>query len=442
MHTAQPAGRVRLNVGGQVFETTVDTLTGAGEGTMLCAMMDPCWNAAGAAGTAGGVPEYFIDRDPACFASLLDMLRTGELHVPAGVPERVLFREANYYGLLDRVRAARIGELDLKRVRLAASVPPGRVTADRPIVRAAPDGGCCVTHTHDTTVRVYNWMLEERRPVCLTPAVSRVRDAAYLGPSSLLVGGLGMAAFSALTGDLSHHFRLANLGESVDTLALASDQETKMFASCRGISRYDSYGIGVWDCITGEQAGPLLYPKPESKMGSTTKLQWLPNTKTLMAASVCSSFSMALVDSRDMSVVWSWWYDSAREGKNRCVVDAAVMEDERSVCLISDHHDLGLLDIRIQGNSGNVRWLHQSKMSSTSKCNSPKLAVHGGLLSASKDDTISVFGGPKYDLRLALRGSQGGGAINDFSVGGDRFFAVHKEDNVLDVWETPLPPII
>ncbi|XP_037466837.1 BTB/POZ domain-containing protein At2g24240-like [Triticum dicoccoides] len=382
MHTAQPAGRVRLNVGGQVFETTVDTLTGAGEGTMLCAMMDPCWNAAGAAGTAGGVPEYFIDRDPACFASLLDMLRTGELHVPAGVPERVLFREANYYGLLDRVRAARIGELDLERVRLAASVPPGRVTADRPIVRAAPDGGCCVTHTHDTTVRVYNWMLEERRP------------------------------------------------------------ETKMFASCRGISRYDSYGIGVWDCITGEQAGPLSYPKPESKMGSTTKLQWLPNTKTLMAASVCSSFSMALVDSRDMSVVWSWWYDSAREGKNRCVVDAAVMEDERSVCLISDHHDLGLLDIRIQGNSGNVRWLHQSKMSSTSKCNSPKLAVHGGLLLASKDDTISVFGGPKYDLRLALRGSQGGGAINDFSVGGDRLFAVHKEDNVLDVWETPLPPII
>ncbi|KAM3194495.1 hypothetical protein ACQJBY_070892 [Aegilops geniculata] len=386
MHTPQPAGRVRLNVGGQVFETTADTLTGAGEGTMLCAMMDPCWNAGGAAATAGGVPEYFIDRDPACFASLLDMLRTGELHVPAGVPERVLFREANYYGLLDRVRAARIGELDLERVRLAASVPPERVPVDHPVVRAAPDGGCCITHTytHGTTARVYNWMLEQRRP------------------------------------------------------------ETKIFASCRGISRFhDSYGIGVWDCITGEQAGSVLCHKPESKMGSINKLQWLPSTKTLMAASASRpSFSMALVDSRDMSVVWSWWYDSAREGKKGYVMDAAVMEDERSVCLINEHHDLGLLDIRIQGNSGNVQWLHQSKMSSTSKCNTSKLAVHGGLLLASKDDTISVYGGPNYDLRLALRGSQGGGAISDFSVGGDRLFAVHQEDNVLDVWETPPPPII
>uniref|UniRef100_N1QUR4 At2g24240-like C-terminal beta-propeller domain-containing protein n=1 Tax=Aegilops tauschii TaxID=37682 RepID=N1QUR4_AEGTA len=96
----------------------------------------------------------------------------------------------------------------------------------------------------------------------------------------------------------------------------------------------------------------------------------------------------------------------------------------------------------VVGNSGNVQWLHQSKMSSTSKCNTSKLAVHGGLLLASKDDTISVYGGPNYDLRLALRGSQGGGAISDFSVGGDRLFAVHQENNVLNVWETPPPPII
>ncbi|XBI36283.1 hypothetical protein VPH35_121825 [Triticum aestivum] len=391
MHTPQPAGRVRLNVGGQVFETTADTLTGAGEGTMLC--------------THGGVPEYFIDRDPSCFASLLDMLRTGELHVPAGVPERVLFREANYYGLLDRVRAARIGELDVERVRLAASVPPGRVPVDHPVVRAAPDSGCCITHTytHGTIARVYNWMLEQRRPICLTPAVSWVRDAVYLGPSMLLVGGLGMAAFSLLS------------------------------AYRRPKSRYGNYGIDAWDCITGEQAGSCLHFNPESKMGSTNKLQWLPNTKTLMAASVWPLFSMALVNSRDMSVVWSWWYESACEGKNRRVVDAAMMEDESSVCLISEHHDIGLIDIRIQGNSGNVQWLHQSKMSSTSKCNTSKLAMHGGLLLASKNDTISVYGGPNHDLRLALRGSQGSGAISDFSVGGDRLFAVHQEDNVLDV---------
>ncbi|KAI4976935.1 hypothetical protein ZWY2020_050542 [Hordeum vulgare] len=70
-----------------------------------------------------------------------------------------------------------------------------------------------------------------------------------------------------------------------------------------------------------------------------------------------------------------------------------------------------------------VEWIHQSEMT-TSACYA-KLAVHDGLLLASKHDTISVFGGcNNHDLRLALRGSQGGGAISDFSIGGDRLFAV------------------
>jgi hypothetical protein len=40
-----------------------------------------------------------------------------------------------------------------------------------------------------------------------------------------------------------------------------------------------------------------------------------------------------------------------------------------------------------------------------------------------------------------LRGGQGG-AICDFSIGGDRLFALHSEENVFDVWETPPPAII
>ncbi len=70
----------------------------------------------------GGADEYFIDRDPECFAVLLDLLRTGGLHVPPHVADGVLCREALYYGLLDRVRAARWGPFDGDRLRLAASV--------------------------------------------------------------------------------------------------------------------------------------------------------------------------------------------------------------------------------------------------------------------------------------------------------------------------------
>ncbi|GJM85510.1 hypothetical protein PR202_ga01280 [Eleusine coracana subsp. coracana] len=70
----------------------------------------------------------------------------------------------------------------------------------------------------------------------------------------------------------------------------------------------------------------------------------------------------------------------------------------------------------------------------------PKLAVHGGRLFASMNDAISVFSGPDHVHTSTLRGS--GSGICDFSVGGDRLFVLHNDENVFDVWETPPPPII
>jgi hypothetical protein len=175
-------GRVRFNVGGQVFETTTTTLANAGRDSMLGALLDSSWNVSSSGGGGGGVAEYFIDRNPACFAVLLDLLRTGSLHVPPHLPEKLLYREALYYGLLDHVRAARWGAFDGDRLRLAASVP-GRAPGDGTAIRAAPDGGCCVAH--GGAVRVYNWMLDERRPVSLDH--SQVNDAAYLDAATLLV---------------------------------------------------------------------------------------------------------------------------------------------------------------------------------------------------------------------------------------------------------------
>ncbi|OEL27163.1 BTB/POZ domain-containing protein [Dichanthelium oligosanthes] len=306
-------GRVRLNVGGRVFETTAATLACAGRDTMLGAMLDASWNAGGHGdGDGTGAAEYFIDRDPACFAVLLDLLRTGGLHVPPGLPEATLYREALYYGLLDRVRAARLGDFDGDRLRLAASVP-GRSPGDGTAVRAAPDGGCCVAH--GGAVRVYNWMLEERRPVYLGHAP--VNDAAYLDAATLLVAARerpgrrddgGVAAFSALTGDLRHRFRVAHDRQvkSFTAGALALGGGCDVFASCKG--RFNEYGVAVWDCNTGEQAG-FFYEPPGCALGDADRLQWLDGTSTLMVATMFprtdSSF-ISLLDFRDKSVVWSW----------------------------------------------------------------------------------------------------------------------------------------
>ncbi|KAG0533834.1 hypothetical protein BDA96_04G227000 [Sorghum bicolor] len=457
-------GRVRLNVGGRVFETTAATLASAGRDTMLGAMLDASWNACrdDAIDGGGAAAEYFIDRDPASFAVLLDLLRTGGLHVPPGVPEATLYREALYYGLLDRVRAARLGEFDGDRLCLSASVP-GRAPGDGTAVRAAPDGGCCVAH--GGAVRVYNWMLEERRPVYY-PGHAPVNDAAYLDAATLLVAARerpgrrdgddgGVAAFSALTGELRHRFRVAHGRQprSFTAGALAFDDDGGgcggVFASCKG--RFNEYGIGVWDANTGEQAD-FFYEPPGCALGDADRLQWLDGTGTLMVATMFprtdSSF-ISLLDFRDKSVVWSWSdVGTPASLEDKHAVHAVVMEDGRSVCVINQYDDLGFLDLR--STAGGVRWRSRSKLLATGGKTKalvseevcyPKLATYGGQLFASTGDTVSVFSGPDHVLTSTLRGGQGG-AICDFSIGGDRLFALHSEENVFDVWETPPPAII
>ncbi|KAK3144337.1 hypothetical protein QOZ80_4AG0311690 [Eleusine coracana subsp. coracana] len=467
-------GRVRFNVGGQVFETTTTTLANAGRDSMLGALLDSSWNLPSSSSssstttTSGGVPEYFIDRNPSCFAVLLDLLRTGSLHVPPHLPEKLLYREALYYGLLDHVRAARWGAFDGDRLRLAASVP-GRAPGDGTAIRAAPDGGCCVAH--GGAVHVYNWMLDERRPVSLDH--SQVNDAAYLDASTLLVaarerrhhhrggadgdggdGGGGMAAFSAVSGELLHRFRVAHAKQAKPFTAgaLAFDGGgASVFASCKG--RLNEHGVGVWDRATGEQAD-FFYEPPGCALGDADKLQWLDGASALMVASLfprSDNCFIGLLDFRAKAVAWSWSDATAAAsalGDDKRVLHAVAMEDGRSVCVINQYDDLGFLDLRKGGGTGGgVRWCSRSKLMSRKvllpgeeSCY-PRLATHGGQLFSSMNDSVSVFSGPEFVLTSTLRRSHGG-AICDFSIGGDRLFALHNEENVFDVWETPPPPII
>lgn len=97
------ADRIKFNVGGKIFETTSTTIAKAGKGTLLGALLDDRGNLKKSHKNS----EYFIDRNPKYFSVLLDLLRTGELDIPSNMNERLLYREALYYGLENHVREAR-----------------------------------------------------------------------------------------------------------------------------------------------------------------------------------------------------------------------------------------------------------------------------------------------------------------------------------------------
>ncbi|CAA7408076.1 unnamed protein product [Spirodela intermedia] len=443
--------RVRFNVGGRIFETTATTLAGAGRQSMLGAVLDEDWNVRGAA--AG---EYFIDRNPACFAVLLDLLRTGELHLPPTIPEKLLCREALYYGLLDHVRAAKWSPLDGNRLQLARTVT-GRAPGDGAAIRAGPDGGCCVAH--GSMVHVYNWMLDELKPITLD--YLRVNDAGYMDFDKIVVtaserpgrgdGGLGL--FSSSTGELRHRFQVThqNQFKSFTAGALTFDHAgRRIFASCKG--RFNEYGIGVWDQVTGQQTD-FFYELAGTggdtvALGEADKLQWLEGNRCLMTATLFPKADhcfIGLLDFREKKVAWSWSDGGSIVPPDEKQVLAAVAMEEGGpcICVVNQYDDLGFLDLRGGAAGRSIRWNSRSrfmrgKMDGMDLC-FPKLEVNDGQLFSSMNESISVFSGPEWVLTSRLSSSSGG-SMSDISIAGDRLFALHSDENVFDVWETPPLP--
>ncbi|KAJ9688950.1 hypothetical protein PVL29_014553 [Vitis rotundifolia] len=434
--------RIRLNVGGKIFETTVTTLANAGRNSLFGAMFDDNWNF-----QFNNSDEYFIDRNPDCFAVLLDLLRTGELCIPANIPEKLLYREALFYGLLDHIRSAKWGQFDGNRLRHSKSVM-GRAPGDGTAIRAGPDGGCCVAH--GSMVHVYDWMLEEHPPIHLD--YQRVNDVGWIDPGNIVIsacerlgrGDGGMGLFSSSTGELRSKFQVThdNQVKSYTAGALGFSSDYRIFASCKG--RSNEYGIGVWDQITGKQID-FFYEPTGWSLGDADKLQWLQGTNCLMVATWFprkDNCYISLLDFREKRMVWSWSDMGAPvTADGRRVRDAIAMEENSSICVVNEYEGLGFMDLRSRAAS--VRWSSRTRLMEGKMPDEacyPKLALHEGQLFSSMNDSISVFCGPDWVLTSRLRRSYGG-SICDFSIGGDRLFALHSEENVFDIWETPSPPI-
>ncbi|PKH99300.1 hypothetical protein CRG98_049659, partial [Punica granatum] len=113
------ADRVKLNVGGRIFETTMTTLASAGYPSFFSALLADRWK--NAQPNTGTGTELFIGRHPACFDVVLQLLRTGDLLIPEGIPKDLLYKEAQFYGLEGHLRAAVREDLDRNFPRLSHS---------------------------------------------------------------------------------------------------------------------------------------------------------------------------------------------------------------------------------------------------------------------------------------------------------------------------------
>ncbi|KAF3619393.1 BTB/POZ domain-containing protein [Capsicum annuum] len=161
-------------------------------------MLDENWNPH----SDLAIAERFIDRNPDCFGVLLDLLRTGELYIHPKIHKWLVYKEAEYYGILDHVSSAECDTFDDNRPRLAKSIT-GWSVMDGEISRAIhanPSGWCCVAH--GSMVHVYDWMLEERPTINLD--YNKVNNLCWIDSKNIVVntvyGGIGL--FNASIGSV------------------------------------------------------------------------------------------------------------------------------------------------------------------------------------------------------------------------------------------------
>ncbi|KAE9462586.1 hypothetical protein C3L33_05497, partial [Rhododendron williamsianum] len=322
---ANQKDRVKFNVGGKTFETTASTFAVAGQNSFFRALFEENWNR-----QLDGSIEYFINRDPDCFGVLLNLLRTGKLYIPSNIPEKLIYDEALFYGLLDHVRSAKWGPFDGNRLRLSQSIT-NYAAAVGTVIRAGPNGGCCVAHGN--VVHVYDWMLDEK------------------------------------------DYSLTKNEKDYSFISLLDDRVKKE----------------VWKW--------------------SDSIQYYNDS--------CSQY----------------YYDST----DLWVRDAIAMEEVNSICAVNQYEEFGFLDLRSPREVRSVKGLR--KYFSTSDESKVKLALHDGQLFLLTGRRISVFCGPDWELTSRLQRPDGA-AICDISLGRDRLFALPREGNVFDIWETPRPPIV
>ncbi|KAH0736721.1 hypothetical protein KY285_012428 [Solanum tuberosum] len=383
--------RVKLNVGGKKFETTATTLACAGRSSFFGSMFDEDWNPR----SDGEFTEW----------------------------------------------SAKWGPFDGNRLRLAESLM-GITSGEAAMVRASQNSWCCVVRGN--MVKTYDWMLEEQ-PTITNCDYRRVNDVCWVNSDNIAVsspdkylasGGIGL--FSASTGELKYNFQVKDGDQLKDYTAgaLGVSSDYKLFSSCSE-STNKRNGISVWDQVTGKQTDFLPY-WPDSK---ATKFQWLHGTNCLMVATChsMSKCSINLFDFRENRVFLSW-SDAMDE---RVYRDAIAIEESNSICVVDSNETLGFMDLR---STNSIEWRSTHTRGFTEKLSGwtgykfsyPKLAFHKGQLFSSFDDTISVYCGSDWVRTSQLQQSHGG-PIWDFSIGGDRLFALHGSEDIFDVWETPRP---
>ncbi|KAK4834053.1 hypothetical protein QYF36_015990 [Acer negundo] len=446
--------RVRLNVGGKLFETTLSTIQSGGPDSLLYALSN-C--------PTHDVDPIFIDRDPDIFSVFLSLLRSNRLPSTARrFSKQELADEALYYGIDLQLKSAMsppplqgIDASIVSTVHPAADALPSAFTA------AADDGSIWIAHGGQ--ISVYDWNLSHSS-TCRThldniTSIRRVwQEVAAIGSET--TSGLHFYDLSS-----SRHMASTYWTDTTDpriykakVIAIADSPET-IFASF--ICPHKENSIILVDKSTLQISSELGRQSGGSTKNMVAeKLTWIPKTGIVLGSAVMSgafgsSGYIRMWDPRSGDVVWETNEPgsgrSSRFGDSFADVDVDV-EGLTLFKVCSKSGDLAMADLR---NLGEDPWVYM-------KDKNPGMGHTGGdwsgnsLIQCYKGQVFVGRGGglevwsKTVDNNRDCEISEGlyrrnfvdkledceRGLIKKIEGGGDRLFVSRQLVEGIEVWES------
>ncbi|KAL4592562.1 hypothetical protein LXL04_005562 [Taraxacum kok-saghyz] len=435
---------VTIDVGGQLFQTTKQTLTLAGSNTLFSNIFT----------TYDQIP--FIDRDPDLFSILLSVLRTGNFPSKAKAFDiQDIISEAKFYGIDHLVVQSHSNPSQFDAFNLEKSTILPLSGRDSPSVVATSPYGL-VNVAHGSKITSFDWSLRGKSTI-LTPFTAI--DSLLSLSSNVVAAGAtdfsGLQIININKGSVVQSLNWENITRSSSTVQAIGTSPDFLFTSFES-GRRNSNSIMVYDIndgfrVVSEIARNEIFGAELDSAIPSTKLNWVPSVNLLMASGSHSgpfgvSGNIKFWDIRSGEIVWEI------KEKRDCFSDITVSDTLSAVFKVGiNSGDLSYIDLRHidSDNSWNCLGDEKKKIKGKKEGFGCKIESHGNQVFCSKEGDLEVWsevlmGGSKNgkDERVFRKNvmgrtkDMGGNRVTNLGFSGNKMFVTRKDQQSVEVWES------
>ncbi|CAK9162346.1 unnamed protein product [Ilex paraguariensis] len=438
---------ITIDVGGQLFQTTKQTLTLAGPKSLL-----------------SGVSSYdqtvpFIDKDPELFSILLSLLRTG--HLPSKAKafdlQDIIF-EAQLYGIENLLINSHSNPSQFEAYNLETSLVLPLTGRESPsAISTTPFGSVHVAH--GSKITSFDWSL--RRKSTILTQFTAVDSLLAISPKIVAAGATDFSGLQIIDldkGFVRETLNWDNVTRSSSTVQGIGSSSEFLFTSFES-GRRNSNAIMVYDLQGGfrpviEIGHCEIFGADLDSAIPATKLNWVSSHNLLMASGSHSGPSGMLGnikfwDIRSGNVVWEL------KEKVDCFSDVTVSDNLSAIFKVGvNSGELFFADLRNIGSENSWVGLGDRRKVINGKKEGVgcKIESHGNQVFCSKGGDLELWSevligaSSKSENKLKDRvfrknlmgraNDMGGSRITHISFGGNKMFMTRKDQQFVEVWQS------